>query len=183
MPDPYRTYQKGDPTPREAATFNAFARGAQFARDNATKQIAEDREQYRQGSLVKVYNDTGGNLARFSVVGLGDPIFTPTDSEDAFLAEVTFRGHQPSSADIGKFAVLFEPALDGQVVRAFVAGVVQVQVDVANTADTCCDAGTSSDNLVSSSTGSAQMLWKEGGTGVQWAIIRFGISCGAGSYY
>jgi len=178
MADPHRTYSKGQPIPRDAATFNAFAEGARFARDNQDSPGAFSRQIRRQGEIIKIRNESGGSLTRGRVLGLGDPIFTPADDLDAFKREVAFRGISPSSST-GKYAILLDPIDDNAMGRAYVAGVPHVRVDITSTAHTCAeveDANTTS--LVSATTGTAQILWREGGTGEQWAIVRFGTPCG-----
>lgn len=179
--DPYRRYQPGQAIPRDAATFSAFAEGARIARDSGAGMSAGTSGQFRQGDIIKVKNESGLDLTRRSILALSMPVFTPTDSEDAFLRDVVMRGATPSTTDAGKFAILLEPAAQDQVVRAYVAGVVQVQVDVSDDTHTCAEVGTSTSALDSATSGSAQILWREGGTGVQWAIVRFGSTCGGDS--
>jgi hypothetical protein len=137
---------------------------------------ANDLTTTRDACIVRVRNETGSDLSRFNVVGLDEPIFLPDDSEDAFLREVAFRGVTPATADHrGKFAILLEPAPVDRVVRAYLAGVCPVQVDVVAEGDTRADVDDGSTGvLTTAGGGSAQILWAEGGTGVQWAVVRFG---------
>jgi hypothetical protein len=91
-----------------------------------------------------------------------------------------FEGVTPAVPDhLGKFAVLLEPADDGRVARAWIAGVVTVLVDVLDDGDTYADVKDGSvAELESAGYGSAQMLWREGGTGSQWAVVRLGNATG-----
>jgi hypothetical protein len=185
MPDPFRSYKTGDPHPRDTGTFNAFAFAARDARDRRNVVKSGELVQTRQADLVRIKNETGMNLLRGSVVGLSAPIFTPSQSLNAFLREVTFRGVVPTADHAGKFAILLEPAPPDRVVRGFVSGVCAVKVDVVDPTHTCADvlAGDVT-QLISQDGGTAQMLWKEGdstdaySTGEQWAYVRFGTPCG-----
>jgi hypothetical protein len=177
--DPYRSYKAGDQIPRDAATYSAFADGARLARDSGRSFSAETSEGFRQGAIIKIKNEAGADLTRGRVLGLGDPIFTPTDSEDAFLREVAFRGGVPSSSQ-GKFAILLAPIGDNAIGRAYIAGVCPARVSISDTGHGYADATATTDYLESGAAGSAQILWSEGGTGEQWAIIRFGIVCSSG---
>jgi hypothetical protein len=186
MPDPYRGYRSGDPIPRDAGAFNAFSQGARYARDQTKVQSAEPLGSTRRSGIVRIKNETGTDLPAFAIVGLGAPIFTPNDSPEAFAREVTFRGLTPVIGDhFGRFAVLLEPAPADRVVRAYVAGVCQVKIDVIDENHRWADVlDTDTGKLESTDFGSAQILWREGdeeygyydgyATGEQWAIVRLG---------
>lgn len=182
MPDPYRSFRKGEPLAKDTETFNTFSIAARFARDNRANREFDSIDTFRQGDIVKIKNETGRALSRFSVVGLSAPIFLPGAGEaslNAFKRDVSFRGTIPTDQYKGKFAVLLEPADVGKFARAYVDGVCQVQVDVKHEGDTCCDvADDITENLVSTSQGgSAQILWAAGGTGLQWCMVRLGTNC------
>lgn len=194
MPDPLRDLRPGDRIPTDHTTWNAILAAAR-AEQRRSRTGAGDLSQFRQADIVRVQNDSGLDLARNSVVGLAGPIFTPTMSVDAFLREVTFSVIVPTADHEGRFAVLMEPALDGRIARAWVAGVCQVKIDVSDSGHTCAEVEAGETNfLVSAESGSAQILWREGDdgygydTGEQWAIIRFGTACagtstsGGGTY-
>lgn len=194
MPDPLRDLRPGDRIPTDHTTWNAILAAAR-AEQRRSRTGAGDLSQFRQADIVRVQNDSGLDLARNSVVGLAGPIFTPTMSVDAFLREVTFSVIVPTADHEGRFAVLMEPALDGRIARAWVAGVCQVKIDVSDSGHTCAEVEAGETNfLVSAENGSAQILWREGDdgygydTGEQWAIIRFGTACagtstsGGGTY-
>lgn len=148
-------------------------------------------EQTRSTTIIRVKNETGGDLGRNTVVGLDGPIFTPTDNENIFLQEVTFRGITPDIAKHKRrYAVLLEPAPDGRIVRAYLAGLCQVKVDVADASHEYVvikDAAT--DRMNSSRHGHARILWREGDqgygygyeTGLQWAIVMLGVTGSSGA--
>lgn len=176
MADPYRVYRAGDKLPRDAATYNAFAAAARLARDSGKILSAgEQTGTSRRADILRVKNASGGDLLRCSVLGIDGPIFAPDDDEDAFLREVALSGVEPTSSHVDNFVILLEPAAEDRVVRACVAGVCAVKVDVTSTAHLYAVAESGeTDNLVSAGSGPARILWRAGGTGVQWAIVLLG---------
>lgn len=183
MADPYRQVRPGEDVEFSAAAWNAMLDAARAAKGPAAGRADAAPGRGRQADVVLVRNDSGGGLARASVLGLGGPAFSPADSEDAFLREVCFKGVTPTADHLGKFCVLLEPAPAGRVARAYVAGVCPVLVDVGDPDDASADvaAGSAAHLLSSPSGGSAQILWKEADdaytgyyTGVQWALVRLG---------
>ena len=188
MPDSLAKVQPGDVVTFSATTWNAFIDAALAEIRRQRDQINKTLPQFRQADIVRISNETGLDLHRNSVVGLSAPIFTPTQSVDAFLREVTFRGVLPTHDHLGKFAILLEPAPAGRIARAYVAGVCPVLVDVIDEGQRCADVEEGNvHTLVTSDDGSAQILWMEGDdpasygygyeTGVQWALVRFGTTC------
>lgn len=182
MPDPYRKIQVGDRWPFSVTAYNGMVDAARATRERQFDGGGDGPSQTRQAGIVRVKNESGSDLARCSVLGLNGPIFTPTDSEDAFLREVTFRGVVPTTAHKGKFCILLEPAPIDRVVRAYLSGVCPVRVDIADSADThaTVEAGETGHLNSTSGGGSAQILWLESDdgygydTGEQWAVVRLG---------
>lgn len=184
MADPFRKVR-----PNEEITFSAAAENAKLDAARAFRLSQHDIRpgvpltQTRSGDIVPVLNDTGSDLPVRAVVGLDGPIFEPGDSLEAFLREVAFRGVTPTADHGGKFGILLAPAAADQVVRAYVAGVTQVLVDVADPDHSCADVDPGSTlNLVTKEEGgSAQLLWIDPSAyyeGLRWAIVRFGSTCG-----
>ena len=79
--------------------------------------------------------------------------------------------------------VLLETIADNGYGLACVSGSTIVQIDVADeTAADLADIGDGvSANLVTGTTGSARVLWRAGGTGVQWALVHMGGPDGGGA--
>lgn len=185
MGDPFRKVRPGEDVTFSAAAWNAMLEAARAALADQLSRESGPRTTTRSGDLVRVKNETGVDLPRRSVVGLSDPVFTPLQSEDAFLREVTFRGVVPTGDSAGRFAILLEPAPAGRVVRAWVAGVTQVRVNMSDPDHACAEAAPGDTNaLASAEDGSAQILWVEGDGeggyygGEQWGVVRFGSTCG-----
>lgn len=188
MPDPYKRVQPGDEVTFSAGVWNDMIEAARAARARTGSGVSPFVT--RQATVIRVKNESGGELGRNAVLGLEDPIFTVQDaSQDAFLREVTFRGVTPDiSKHRRRFCVLLDPATTGAIARAYVAGVCAVKVDVAdNTHEYAGIVDGESGHLKSSRYGFAQILWREGDegygygdgydTGIQWAIVRLGAHC------
>lgn len=187
MPDPFGKVRPGQEVTFDTTAWNAMlGAGKAFLRDQQNVGTVGERPT-RSGDIIKVKNESGRALSRFSVLGLSAPIFLPTKEPsarlDAFKREVSFRGTVPDSAHVGKFCILLDPLDVGRIGRAFVSGVVQVEVDVTDATHTCCDISDDvTTNLVSMSEGgSAEILWFESQDefepGVQWAVVRIGTNC------
>jgi len=76
----------------------------------------------------------------------------------------------------GLFALAM-PRGSGKIGRAFAAGVCAVKINVVDETEEprfAEIAGGTTANLEVNRRGSAGILWRVGGTGVQWAVIRFG---------
>ena len=194
MFDPFAKVAIGDPVRFSAQWYNAVTdAGKAYQQKGAFG--ASSLSQVRDSTIIRVRNDSGSSLPRNSVVGLNGPIFTPTESEDAFLREVTFSVHVPDIAKHRRrFAVLLEPSPTdteayygdsfGRVTRAYLAGLCAVKVEImdedheyANIVDGVTD------HLKSSRHGHARILWAEwqdsmSGYGyadsVQWCIVMMG---------
>ncbi len=187
MPDPFRKVQANEEVTFSATAWNAFIDAALAQIRREQNKLAGALTQTRNADIIKVRNETGGDLPRNSVVGLAGPIFSPDMSLDAFLREVTFRGVLPTHDHLGKFAIMLDPSHNGWVSRAYVSGVCQVKVDVVEEGQRCADVEDgNTTSLVTSKDGSAEILWLEGDTetgygyetGLQWGIVRFGNTCG-----
>lgn len=127
------------------------------------------------GRVIYVRNDTGSALPIFSVLGVGDIIREPTANYTGFIGDVFFKGVTPNEDDhTGKFCVIQRPALSGASVPAILTGTSQVKIDVQDEDDEYAEISDGETGyLESASAGTAQILWKEPGTGEVWALVRF----------
>jgi hypothetical protein len=175
MGDDFRKVRPGDKFRMPAKAYNAFI---DMARDWQDRQHdAESSAQAGSGpdsTVVLVKNATGVDQSRFAVLGISGPIYTPDDNLDSFKNKLAFVGAVPTTASYTcKFAILLEPAVNGAIVRAVVAGVVAVQVDISDANHSFAEVKDSSSvSLKSAAIGSAQILWKQSGTGLKWALVR-----------
>jgi len=178
MADHMKKVQSGNPLVIPAQAYNAFIDAAKDFRQR-TQHLGQKAEpSSRQAGIVLVRNDSGSDQNRLAVLGVDAPIIDPANNEDEFKNRVTLSCVTPAeNTHEGKFVVLAEPIATGKIGRAYVAGVCPVQIDVpdedheypfAEIADSVTD------NLKASHYGSASILWRAGGIGVQWAIVRLG---------
>ena len=143
---------------------------------HGTGRQSIDRD--KDGDKCLIRNETGMDLDRFSIVGLGAPIILPSANLQEFKRQVTFRGVVPTESHFGRFAILLSPCAAGAISEAAVAGVTWAWLQIDDPLDWCADVlPSSTDYLVTSPTGSAQVLWRESDAGVCWAAIRFGTIC------
>ena len=170
--------QTGQPLAIPASAYNAFVDAALDYRQRASRVGREARPAFRQASIVLVRNDSGSDRERFDVMGVGVPVIDPADGADAFKERVALAGVVPvSGTHEGLFVVLAEPLASGAIGRAYAAGVCAVQIDVPDGEGEwrfAEIAGGAMANLVAHPQGSAAILWRAGGTGVQWAVVRLG---------
>lgn len=142
--------------------------------------------QFRQADIVLVKNSSGTNVDRFGVLGIDGVIITPTASEIEFQQQVTIRGITPDAAvHAGKFVICLDPIANGQIGRAWIAGVCQVRVRIVDTTHRFCDVKNADPfQLQSSSIGTARILYKEsagdgeGPPPTIWCIVRIGDDSG-----
>ena len=177
MPDPFQKVQSGQPLKIPAETFNAFLDAAQDFRSRQQSRTRDPQPTFRQTGIVKVKNSSGEDRGRFDILGIDRPIFTPTDNLDTFQNDVLLVGVVPDKEDHpGRFCILLEPlAIDG-IGLAVISGVCPVRLDVTEESDTFAEIEHEETGfLKSGGSGSATILWKESGTGVdKWAVVRLG---------
>jgi len=177
MSNPLKKVQSGQRLHIPAAAYNAFVDAAIDHRQRLSNIGKESQPSHRSADIVLVRNDSGSPRQQFDILGIDGPIISPAANETEFRSRVALKGVTPGESHIGKFVVLAEPLANGKIGKAFIAGACPVKIDVpdedhewryAEIAD-----GVAA-NLKVSMQGSAGILWREGGTGVQWAIVRFG---------
>jgi hypothetical protein len=179
MGDTLRKVKPGDPLAIPAATFNTFVDSARDYLQRRHNQRGQATPSGRHNCIIHVRNDSGADRERYEVLGIDSPIFDPASDEEAFKNAPAMAGVTPAEADhAGKFVVLLEPVAAGELALAVAAGAVPARVDVPDEdfpyrLAEVTDA--SAANLTAVKRGSAAILWRAGGTGVQWALVRLGI--------
>ena len=129
-------------------------------------------------------NSTTGTVSRWGVLSVAGVVFTPSgatgNATQQFQDQPVLSGGLPTGGQ--SFVVAVEPIAAGKIGRVAVAGVVQAKINVVAESDTFATAKDGDlTQLTSASSGEAQILWKESGTGTgKWAIVRFGGSGAAG---
>ncbi len=144
--------------------------------------LSADRNDF---GIALVKNTTAADCRQYGILGI-DPdtvILDPDTSEREFRQRVVLAGVTPADEHKDCFCILTEPIKAGKLGRAMLVGVTQCWVDMKNESDTCAaPESDNADNLVSTSSGIARILWKQAGTGVKVAIVRLGGGGGRTSF-
>ena len=142
------------------------------------------RDNGQRSPVLRIRNDSGGDLDRFAILGIDGVVFAESDNSNEFKGNPTLKGTTPVIAThAGKFAVLIEPCKNGKFARCMVSGHAVVQVDMIDADDNWCDVKASNTELSSYGAGSAQIIHKPSGTGVKWCVVQLGKSYGPAKWY
>jgi len=165
----------GDPFKIPAPDYNAMIDAAKAHRQSLINFETETDCISDQSTIFPLRNNSGSDLNRFSILGIGEPIFDPEFHLASFKNDIAFDGSIPTKDYIGKFAILQGPANAGKIAKACYSGTSVVRIDVIDERHGFAEAKIDeTDHLESRSAGSAQILWKAPGTGISWAIVRLG---------
>lgn len=173
--DPLKKAIPGDPLTFSATTLNHWgdaARAWRLRKGGNTGGQPLDGDPLAAANLVLV-KWTGSDLGAFSVLTPSGAEIEPTSQDLALAArrQPVFTGAAPSAAT-DAVLITVEPILDGSIGRAAVAGVVPCRVNVSSASHGYAEPDTgTTDYLASAASGPARILWREGGTGEQWAIV------------
>jgi len=171
--------RQGDPLTISASDFNAMIDAARAHKDRTapTGSAIPSSGQRRDSQIVSVMNATGSDHPRHGVLGIDGPIITPTDNPDEFARRVTINGVVPTTDHVGngRFVILLEPALSGNIARAYAGGVYPAKINITDESITTADAvDGDATKLTTVAGGPLTILWAEPGTGDKMGIVRFG---------
>jgi len=174
MSDPLRTMRPGEAI--RAATMNEVIGAARAVRRNLGSGGAGQAQLGEQSqTAMRVKNNTGSALSRFAVVGIDGILIDATTNMSSFSDQPCLLG--VATTEGGQYAVCLDAIPSGGIGMAAVDGIVQVKVNVTDE-DTERHCAEVSDGVTTALTavhrGSAEILWRESGTGEKWAIVRLG---------
>ncbi len=174
--DPLKKVLPGQRLELPAGAFNAFMDAARYVRSHQHDAARDSAQELRQTAIVKIRNQTEEDLPRYAVLALGNPIIGPDVNLREFKNKVNFNGDKPGAAPLRqKPVVLLDPLGAGAIGRGILAGVTPVQIDVVRESDRAAElAEDETGHLRSTPYGQTQILWKEPGTGIKWAVVRLG---------
>lgn len=145
------------------------------------------RVQFGAGSLrnwpastVYVKNESQNDVTAGDVLGLGDPVISPTDNVEEFRSNFAFKGAIPSTSTphYGQYGIVQEAAdKTNGYCRCVVSGVTFVKLNITHASDLYCEiVNNVSTSLKTGALGSSRVLWKSTGTGStdKWGLIRVG---------
>jgi len=139
MADPFSKVRPGDELRIPAEAYNAFLDAVSWVKTQQRNLRAGTGNEVTDADMVLVKNASGDDRNRFDILGIDEPIFTPSDSVETFKNQVALRGITPQDAHVGKFVVLAEPIADDQIGRAWVSGVCPIKIDVRQETDVWAD--------------------------------------------
>jgi hypothetical protein len=175
-----RKVQSGQRLNIPASAYNAFVDAARDFRQRSANIAAQTEAVRRRADVVLVRNDSGSARQQFDILGIDGPLITPTDTETEFRARLALKGVTPEDSHEGRFVILAEPLAANKIGKAFIAGACPVRLSVDEDKEwqfaECADG--EAGHLEAGMEGSAAILWREGGTGDQWAIVRLGNGVG-----
>ena len=166
--------QSGDKLKIPAAAYNSFVDAAEAHKANMFKQ-SPGKDQPGD-NLVLVKNTTPYNKNTGDTLGIDGPLFGPDDNLNEFKYNLALKGVTPTKADhAGKFAVTAEPIAAGKIGRAYVAGICPARVYIGIVGLQYAEINIWG-WLEAGYSGSVQILYAAGGTGMQWALVRLSAS-------
>jgi hypothetical protein len=128
-------------------------------------------------NIILCRNDSGSDVARWGVLEISGVVFNPSSGSDAeatFTSTPCVIGVTPTHS-AKPFVIAVEPIASGVIGRVAVAGVVQCKLDVAAAGDSTAGGKAGSRDELKTGSGSARVLWKQGGTGGgKWGLIAIG---------
>jgi len=159
---------------REVIPGEVFYETAQFrnavvqmlrAFERQRKSFNDDRSPHSMPVVkpepIIILNGSGAVIKQYGIVGIGDPVNTPSETLDEFLYRRTFSSAAPN--DTERFAVLLESAPSSELAKAVDSDIIQCRVSITDAAhDYAKPADGNYLNLVSSSTANrATILWRD----------------------
>lgn len=181
--DVHRRVHQGERLRIQADTWNAVLDTVKKVDQLDT--IAQDAEpvkpyrNIRQLGRVKVQNKTGGVVPVRGVLAIGDPVITPTASEDEFYRIMNFEGAAPAAAS-DRVVILEQPLANDEWGWGIISGVTPVEIDILDAGHTLAQPKAAGvDYLESNASGTIPILYKEAGTGVKRCYVLLGDRVGA----
>lgn len=176
-----RKVHPGDQLRIPARDYNSFVDAAIAHRRSEGNLLGGDNSLAPwPACVVLVRNDTDDEVDRFAVLGIDGVLFTAADNLGEFTNRPAVKCVVPTSTHTDRFVVTTEPIAQGKIGRAVIAGITPVKLDVQSETDKFASATVVTTSLKSSAFGTAQILYREPGTGVQWAIVRFPVGGSGG---
>ena len=177
--------QPGQPMRIPAAAYNAMLAAAE-AYSFGNSLGGPGRGSARAPHILRLKNATGAAVQRFSVLGIGAPIIEAStevpgsgeeeyDIQAKFFANCNaFSGVAPVFADHEKrWCITLESIPAGEFGAAAILGVFPCLVSVGAETDPEAKVINADKEKLESceSGGTADILWKESGTGTKWALV------------
>lgn len=170
----------GQPWRPDADAHMAFIEAWQYVEELKHSGGAGTGRGRSDRNICQVRNDSGGDVERFGVLGLDEPLILPEDNLPVFGRGPVWKGVTPTSLHAGRFVILTRPLASGAIGPAVISGVTVAKVDFAAGMAGYAEAGAGETACLEAvSDGSARVLWPRTVaypeySGGDWAVVRLG---------
>lgn len=125
-----------------------------------SKKVGQPAIQLPSEITLRLQNQSGGDLAQYSVVSLSTKLVIPEGTASSFYGKLIFETAAPAAST--PFAIYQKPAADGKIARAMMSGISPCKVSVSSTTHLYADvsAGTYTNLVSQSPQGPAEILHK-----------------------
>lgn len=173
---PYQKVKTGDTFAKiPAITWNGMIDAAIATQQDRNSIEAGLRPQSKFGILAKVKNNTGSDQDRFAVLQITGILYGPSDNANWFEQPCLIGGTPDTSLTpgYGNFVVTQEPIKAGKIGDGLIWGYTQVKIKVNHAGDGFADLLSTDTTQLNSGFGSAQIIYKDSGTGTGKTALVF----------
>lgn len=126
------------------------------------------------GTIILVKNNTSSARGRHDVLGIDEPIITPTSNLGEFQNRVMMKCSTPTASH-DDYVVLLESIPAGGIGHALISGVCVAKLNIVAATDVTAGLAAGVTTLTTGKPG-GRIIWKSTGTGSdnKWGIIRVG---------
>ena len=170
--------RQGEQVVIKASTWNGFVDAANFVKEARQNSLGAGIRSGVGGGIVPLKNMEDRDYPRFSALVITGVAVSPSANENEFVSCPTvFEGQRMiAEREDMPYAVLLEPITAHEIGRAMLLGLTPAKVLIQSADDQYAVPKANSDDgaLESSETGVARILWKAGGSGLQWCVLQLG---------
>ena len=170
--------RQGEQVVIKASTWNGFVDAANWVKEAKQNTLGGGISSGIGGGIVPMKNMEETAYPRFSALVITGVAVSPSANEDEFVSCPTvFEGQKMTTErEDMPYAILLEPIEPGEIGRAMLLGLTPAKVTIKSAEDQYAVPKANSEDgaLESSETGVARILWKAGGSGLQWCVLQLG---------
>lgn len=170
----------GDPLSIPALDWNDIQTMLDWWRAGRAQSSDDRILNFFQSTIIQVKNESSNDITPGDVLGLGDPVISPTDDVEEFKRRFALKGATPSTSTphYDNYGIAIESAdKTNGFCRCVVSGLTFCKLNITHASDLYCEiANNVSTYLTTGALGSSRILWKSSGTGStdKWGLIRVG---------
>lgn len=164
---------RGQPFRPTAAKENDTTRVIQEITRNRQRSDTRNKTELPEG-VVYVRNSSDDLVERFGVMSITGVVIDYDTGKTSFLNNFILDCDKPTIQFPGQFVIAFAPIPKNKIGPAWAFGVCPTQINMQSADDLYADIlDGDSTQLNSGSSGAAQILYNQPGTGTKWALVRF----------